>query len=148
MYKRLYNKFNNEIKIDLCKFDCIFSFAVLEESIEQFPTSNRYMILKNHKEIECSFFKEGFCKKGNICDYIHENNEQILNDCLHKNIDSKYKFNEFNSYICNNLLYISKICCNCNMIKNDKGFCEDELCKCDCHVGSSFRRGNRRRQYC
>ena len=76
MYKRLYNKFNNEIEIDLCKFDCIFSFAVLEELIKQFPKSNRYIVLKSHKEIECIFFKEGFCKKGNICDYIHENNEQ------------------------------------------------------------------------
>ena len=34
------------------------------------------------------------------------------------------------------------------MIKNDSGFCNDESCKCDCHVGSSFRRGNRKRQYC
>lgn len=35
-----------------------------------------------------------------------------------------------------------------NMSKNEKGFCEDESCKCNCHEGSSFRRGNEKRQYC
>ena len=34
------------------------------------------------------------------------------------------------------------------MEKNEKGFCNNESCKCDCHEGVKFRRGNSKRQYC
>ena len=37
---------------------------------------------------------------------------------------------------------------NEGMIKTSNGFCDDESCKCDCHTGTSFRRGNKKRQYC
>ena len=30
----------------------------------------------------------------------------------------------------------------------ERGFCNNELCKCDCHKGTVFRRGNKKRQYC
>ena len=34
------------------------------------------------------------------------------------------------------------------MIENKMGFCNDESCQCDCHKGTVFRRGNKKRQYC
>ena len=34
------------------------------------------------------------------------------------------------------------------MIEDERGFCNDEACKCDCHKDTVFRRGNKKRQYC
>ncbi|WP_304039334.1 zinc finger CCCH domain-containing protein, partial [Mesonia mobilis] len=58
---------------------CIFSFAVSKELIQKIFNPNRYKILKSYKQTKCLYFKTGYCKKENSCNYIHEINEQILN---------------------------------------------------------------------